>query len=99
MCTDVARLSAHAQYLKVAFSDGCGQVLSQPDAKKAMKQAIEDGTDTVSTTYALYQLTVSTPKLAAQDRKKAIDELKVAVKTKRVVLGKSLEDERVRLLS
>jgi hypothetical protein len=93
-------LSDLSERIKVITADGCGPVLASVALKKRSAKAIEDGTDTVAVTYALYQLTQVIPGLeAGKPRADAVNEMKAPVAGKRATLGQSLEDECVRLTS
>ena len=98
VCAGVAQISDASEPLKTLVGDGCGQLLPL-ELQQRMNKAIEHGTDTVATTYALYQLKVVIPKMQKADRPKAVEAMKDAVKGKKALLGKSLDDECVRLVS
>ena len=85
--------------LKVLGKDGCGPVLDV-DLQKNINKAIEDGTDTVSITYALSKLSVVIPEMNKQkERTDAVEEVKAQVKAKGASMGASLDDECIRLSS
>ena len=91
-------MSEAVEHLNVLSGDGRGGVLT-PEMKKRGNKAIEDGTDTVATTYALYQITQAIPRLEKATRQPTIDQLKQQVKDNKATLCKSLEDECLRLVS
>lgn len=98
MSQAVAKLSDMVGTLKVLLADGCGTFYRDATLKKRTGRAIEEGTETVGMTYALYQLTVAIPKLEVGARKTAIEQTKAAVASKGATLGQSLTDECIRLL-
>lgn len=99
LCSAVSKLGECIEHLRVLGSDGCGAFFTIPELKQRSNKAIEMGTDTVAVTFAAYQLTVTIPKLKKADRVTAVDNTKAAMKAKRATMGKSLEDECIRLLS
>ena len=98
LCQAVASLGEQLLDLKILATDSCGAYFTDPGLKKRSNKAIEDGTETVAVTYALYRLTILIPKLPQEQRKSAVQKCKADVAASRAVLGQSLEDESIRLL-
>jgi len=98
LCQAVASLGEQLLDLKILATDSCGAYFTDPGLKKRSNKAIEDGTETVAVTYALYQLTILIPTLPQEQRKSAVQKCKADVAAKGAVLGQSLEDESIRLL-
>ena len=98
MASALATLSGYAPALKPIKSDGCGMFLSL-EVSQRCKQAIEQGTETLGITYALYKLKfVIAKEKQGKARRDMVKELREEVRSKGITnMGRSLEDEAARL--
>ena len=98
MASALATLSGYVPALKPIKSDGCGMFLSL-EVSQRCKQAIEQGTETLGITYALYKLKfVIAKEKPGKARRDMVKELREEVRSKGITnMGRSLEDEAARL--
>ncbi len=83
----LTQASTHLKKLRAGFLP--------PTLVVQVSEAVKEGTETVSITYALFKLTKTIPH--AKDKRAEVKKLREEMKAKRVQLGLSLECEAVRL--
>ena len=96
LSTNVGQLGQHFEMLCLLKREGCASMIPA-ELWSSCKTALQEGTETVSVTYALYQLRTAIPKLAGPVKRKAVETLRAEMRKRGVDLGASLDAECARM--